>query len=623
MKPDERNIDEILEHSLPTAPRGQMDAALDRVFARLQSDRGWTVAEPRADVDVVPVVRWSWRPAVTIAVATVAVAAAVWLGASLRVTGDDAVLEIAGGSSSRIGAGQIVKAIGDGSMLALPDGSRVEMRAQSELAWARADDGLTIRLRTGSIIVNAAKQRSGHLYVQTKDMTVAVVGTVFLVNAEKDGSRVAVIEGEVRVQEGTIETRLRPGEQVATSRTAAARPLKEEIAWSRDAGAHLSILEAFEKGIAATTGPRTPLANAARSANAPPGQAAAAAPGQEFEEAAIRPCDLDNLPPTPAGARAGGANSFQMTPGRTYALCMTPATLIRTAYGYGPADLDFLTGGRLGGGRGMSFNTVYGLGVEDGIRVRGGPDWIRSERYTIDAVANGPASAETMRRQMLQTLLERRFQLKAHIETEQIPAFSLTVAPGGLKMKPVVADGVNASGFVNTTGKDGGACEVPPTVGRGQPVIARPARPGERQPPPPATPGEPVTILSRNFVDVRRGEKPTCGTSIQRNGPNQVLVAGAVTLAALGQTLGSPLGGVQVLDRTGNTDKFNFVLEFVIDENTPGPRFLTPRPVEASDVARGQTIFVAIEEQLGLRLEPARVPREFIVIDAIERPSAN
>jgi ferric-dicitrate binding protein FerR (iron transport regulator) len=204
MKPDERNIDEILEHSLPTAPRGQMDAALDRVFARLQSDRGWTVAEPRADVDVVPVVRWSWRPAVTIAVATVAVAAAVWLGASLRVTGDDAVLEIAGGSSSRIGAGQIVEAIGDGSMLALPDGSRVEMRAQSELAWARADDGLTIRLRTGSIIVNAAKQRSGHLYVQTKDMTVAVVGTVFLVNAEKDGSRVAVIEGEVRVQEGTI-----------------------------------------------------------------------------------------------------------------------------------------------------------------------------------------------------------------------------------------------------------------------------------------------------------------------------------------------------------------------------------------------------------------------------------
>jgi uncharacterized protein (TIGR03435 family) len=133
-----------------------------------------------------------------------------------------------------------------------------------------------------------------------------------------------------------------------------------------------------------------------------------------------------------------------------------------------------------------------------------------------------------------------------------------------------------------------------------------------------------VTILFRNFVDVRRGEKPTCGLSIQRNGPNQVIVAGGTTLEALGRSLASPLGGVIVTDKTGNTDKFNIVLEFVRDENTPGPSFLTPnQPDPSSDVPRGQTIFAALEDQLGLRLEPARVPREFIVIDAIERPGAN
>jgi uncharacterized protein (TIGR03435 family) len=306
-------------------------------------------------------------------------------------------------------------------------------------------------------------------------------------------------------------------------------------------------------------------------------------------------------------------------------LCMTLATLIRTALGYGPMQLDFLTGGGIGPGRrGLAFNNVYGLGVEDGRRVRGGPDWVRSERYTIEAVADAAATAEEMRGAMLRALLEKRFQLKTHIETEQIPAFNLTVARSGLKIKPVEAsDAVDARGFVNATVSSGGACEAQPRIPPGGPAIVRPAQPGERQPPPPSTPGQPVTILFRNFVDVRRGEKPTCGVSVQRNGPNQVIVAGGITLEALGRTLASPLGGVTVFDKTSNTDKFNVVLEFVRDENTPGPSFLTPDQPEPSDVPRGQTIFTALEEQLGLKLEPAKAPREFIVIDHVERPSPN
>ena len=249
---------------------------------------------------------------------------------------------------------------------------------------------------------------------------------------------------------------------------------------------------------------------------------------------------------------------------------------------------------------------------------------MRSEHYTIDAVAGDAADAASMSGPMLRALLERRFQLKTHIETEQMPAWTLTIASSGLKIRPVKTDAVDNSGLVNATARDGGACETPPTIGRGQPAMVRAAQPGERQPPPPSTPGQMVTVLFRNFVDVRRGEKPTCGISVQRNGPNQVVVAGGITLAALARNLASPLGGVVVTDKTGNTDKFNIVVEYVRDENTPGPRFLARNDAEPpSDVPRGQTIFAALEDQLGLKLEPARTPREFIVIDRIERPSAD
>ena len=123
-----------------------------------------------------------------------------------------------------------------------------------------------------------------------------------------------------------------------------------------------------------------------------------------------------------------------------------------------------------------------------------------------------------------------------------------------------------------------------------------------------------------SFADVRRGQKPTCGASIQRNGPNVVVVGGAANIGRLG--LGGLLGQVQVLDKTGNTDRFNYVLEFAIDENVR-PLVLPPQDRDSSDVPRGQTVFTAVEDQLGLKLEPARAPRDFILIDHVERPSPN
>ena len=359
------------------------------------------------------------------------------------------------------------------------------------------------------------------------------------------------------------------------------------LVWPRSFSAftRITILESFLKGMAQTAGRPVPEG---RQGNTTVAQRPAEV--REFEEASIRRCDPENLPEAPPGGRGGGANSVQMTPGRLNALCMTIATLIRTAYGYSPLDLDFNRNGRM---IPMDVGSVYGLGEEDGRRVRGGPDWIRSERYTIEAVAGAGTSpnAEAMRGPMLQRLLEHRLRLRAHIEAEQVPAYLLTVARGGLKMKPVLPD----------------AC---------QPLEARPGSGLQF--------GHPTSVLTVPPTpdDVRRGAKPGCGPWAQRVGPNMVFVAGDVPIEALVQLLAFRLGGVRVLDKTGVTERFNFFLEFALDENAPGRRGAEPPP-PSSDDARAATIFTALEEQLGLKLEQTRTPREFIVIDAIERPGPN
>jgi uncharacterized protein (TIGR03435 family) len=313
----------------------------------------------------------------------------------------------------------------------------------------------------------------------------------------------------------------------------------------------------------------------------------------KFEEASIRPCDPDNLPPVPEGQRGGGANSFQMTPGRTHAQCMTLATLIRTAYGYGPVDLDAINPG--GRGRGLGMNNLYGLGVEDGRRVRGGPDWVRSDRYSLDAIAAEASDAASMSGPMLRALLEQRFGLKVHIETEQIPAVALGIAPGGLKIRPV-ADG---------------SCERQPPIPPGQPIRSTPDGVFVGNPP--------VLLFKPASVDeVRRGAKPQCGISIRPNGPNLVMVTGEATLEAIGRGLVGGPGKPQVFDRTDNKDKFNLVLEFASNRDfPPGLVQAAAGPVEPAPDAN------VVLEQIGLRLGPAQAPRDFIVIDTVQRPSAN
>ena len=79
-----------------------------------------------------------------------------------------------------------------------------------------------------------------------------------------------------------------------------------------------------------------------------------------------------------------------------------------------------------------------------------------------------------------------------------------------------------------------------------------------------------------------------------------------------------------VLDHTGISGIYNIRLEYAPDENTPCSGPVSRCTVDAnSDIPPGATIFTAIEQQLGLKLEPIKGPREHIVIDSVERPSEN
>src|SRR5207244_12260730 len=96
------------------------------------------------------------------------------------------------------------------------EGSQLEMNQRAELAVTATRRDTTIHLDQGSIIVQAARRRTGHLYVSAPDCTVAVTGTVFSVNSGTKGSRVAVVEGEVHVKHAGGESILHSGEVVAT-----------------------------------------------------------------------------------------------------------------------------------------------------------------------------------------------------------------------------------------------------------------------------------------------------------------------------------------------------------------------------------------------------------------------
>ncbi len=142
--------------------------------------------------------------------------------------------ELAGGQAVRTGRS-------GGAVLVLADGSRVELAERSQVSIARGIGGTTVALARGRVIVQAAKQRGGHLFVKTSDCLVSVTGTVFSVAQGAKGSRVSVLEGEVHVDDGRGEKVLRGGDQTSTNGAAARVALEDEFGWSRDRVALLEL----------------------------------------------------------------------------------------------------------------------------------------------------------------------------------------------------------------------------------------------------------------------------------------------------------------------------------------------------------------------------------------------
>ena len=138
----------------------QMESAGDRALARLATESATAQAWPANVPTPAPALRRPLRLlAAGIAIAVIALAVrAVFLR-------DSAVSTV---SMQQIAAHQPFYSDGKvDKTLVLPDNSRVEMRIRTELSFGQAPDGLRILLKEGSILVYAAKQRTGHLYVQT------------------------------------------------------------------------------------------------------------------------------------------------------------------------------------------------------------------------------------------------------------------------------------------------------------------------------------------------------------------------------------------------------------------------------------------------------------------------
>ena len=205
------------------------------------------------------------------------------------------------------------------------------------------------------------------------------------------------------------------------------------------------------------------------------------------------------------------------------------------------------------------------------IPIEGGPDWIHSERFEIDAKSDGHPSILMMQGPMMQTILEDRFKLKIHRETRQGPVYELALGKGSPKLKPL----------------QDGSC-TPVVIGRPLPLVPD----GQHR--------------CRNMVSPR----------------GKVDIEGG-TLSMFADLLGMVLDR-PVIDKTGITSYFEIHLVFSPDDSAaPRPATAEPGASAAVRAPDAPGIFQAIQEQLGLRLVPAKGPVDVLVIDHIERPSEN
>jgi uncharacterized protein (TIGR03435 family) len=216
-------------------------------------------------------------------------------------------------------------------------------------------------------------------------------------------------------------------------------------------------------------------------------------------------------------------------------------------------------------------------------QIEGAPAWAATARYDIIAKAEGdlpfgppvPGGQPPAEMLMLRTLLADRFKLAVHMETRELPIYALTLARADRKLGPQLKPSTtDCAALFNAAGRSGAP------------------------PPPPPGPGEPMQ----------------CGMRI---GPGR-FSGGDFSMDALANALGTMVQR-PVVDRTGLSGTYQADLTFQM-EAIPGPGGALIQPPPGPVDQNLPSLFTAVQEQLGLKLESTRGPVEMLVIDRVEPP---
>jgi uncharacterized protein (TIGR03435 family) len=212
-----------------------------------------------------------------------------------------------------------------------------------------------------------------------------------------------------------------------------------------------------------------------------------------------------------------------------------------------------------------------------------GPDWIGSERYRVTATI--PAGVpQSQIPEMMQALLEDRFQLKLHREKKEFPVYALETDKGGIKMQAVAQD--------------------------------------------PSDPGPPTTNVAGNGS--AQGVAVNLG-----NGSSYTFVPNHFEAKKLGMTtLANNLERFMdrpVVDLTGTKDQYDFTLELTEDDYrgmlihaaVNSGVVLPPQALKAMENSSFGSLFSAMQK-LGLKLEAKKAPLDFLVVDSARKtPTEN
>jgi uncharacterized protein (TIGR03435 family) len=208
------------------------------------------------------------------------------------------------------------------------------------------------------------------------------------------------------------------------------------------------------------------------------------------------------------------------------------------------------------------------------------PDWARTERYDLEATASLVNPTPEQRAAMLRAVLADRFKLVAHVENREQPVYDLVFARSEKKLGPSIKP--SEADCIAKAAADRAAVEA-----TGKPL-----------PPPPG-------VFDRN------APPPPC--SMRMDGDR---MEGDATMENLARLLRPPAGRL-VIDKTGLPGSYRLTLNFDRMAGLRGPQTGEPAPGAAPSV------FTAVQEQLGLKLESSRAMLETLVIDRFERPSEN